>query len=62
MNGDRTPLSFVRISADGVITVVSTARKTVSQPNTLSLHEGFEVISKEEFEKELDIICKGAKH
>ena len=59
MNGGKTPKFFIRIKSDGVITVISTARKTISQPKTISLHKGFSVITKEEFEKELHIVYNG---
>lgn len=49
MNGDKTPYSYYKITSEGKITGISTARNRISSPRSLSIQKGFEIITEEEF-------------
>jgi hypothetical protein len=43
--------SYHKFSSDGKITTISTVKQTISSPTSLSIQKGFEIISKDEFDK-----------
>lgn len=55
-NGSKSDWSFHRIDNGGKITTISASRKTISSPNTLMIKKGFQVITQQEFEEQLNKI------
>lgn len=58
-NGKEALPSYHKFSSDGKIQTISTARKTISFPSSLSIQKGFEIVTKEVFEKVLEETLKG---
>lgn len=58
-NGKEALPSYHKFSSDGKIQTISTARKTISFPQSLVIQKGFEIVSEDFFEKVLLETLKG---